>query len=424
MSGTLAVSLNGTRVGTIINIPGDYNIFAFDPAYVADPERPVLSQGLIDKNEDLIRVIPRTHTRSPPFFANLLPERDTLLRRIVAQQRGIKALAQDFPFLRSLGHDLPGAVFIEGIGMGDEPLSGDENDSNGSAQIRFSLAGMQLKFSARMANERFSIDDHLAGETWIVKMPTNAYSQLPENEFTIMSLATAVELDVPAIELRSLNSIPDALPYITALRSDEDKVFAIKRFDRGVGVQRIHAEDFNQVAAQKPEDKYENKSSSYIASVISQLCEPADLDEFVRRLIFGICVGNDDMHLKNWALIYPDGRHPKIAPMYDFVFTRMYLPDGALALTVGGKRRFGDMTLDALRSFARQSEISEKRVCVLADEMVEKIRSAWRQIKVTISNERLLTGLESHFGQVPLMNGKQGNFSGRSPAPARRLSRG
>jgi hypothetical protein len=31
--------------------------------------------------------------------------------------------------------------------------------------------------------------------------------------------------------------------------------------------------------------------------VISQICEPHDLDEFVRRLVFGISVGNDDMYL-------------------------------------------------------------------------------------------------------------------------------
>jgi serine/threonine-protein kinase HipA len=86
------------------------------------------------------------------------------------------------------------------------------------------------------------------------------------------------------------------------------------------------------------------------------------------------------MHLKNWALIYPDGRHPKIAPLYDFVFTRLCLPNGVLALTVGSKRRLADMTLDTLRAFAVQAEISEKRVGVLAAEMTEKIRSTWPRI--------------------------------------------
>jgi serine/threonine-protein kinase HipA len=421
MPGTLTVSLNSTRVGTINNIPGDYNIFAFDPEYAEDPKRPVLSQSLIDKNEDLIRIIPRTHTASPPFFANLLPERESLLRRIVARQNNIHTLAPDFPFLQLLGHDLPGAVLIEGTGTKDDTLAGDDSETPEIPSIRFSLAGVQLKFSARMADERFWIDEHGTGDTWIVKLPTNSYARLPENEFAIMSLATAVELDVPPIELRSVVSIPDALPYIKALRPDEDKLFAIKRFDRQTNGLRIHVEDFNQVAAQKPADKYEHRTSSYIAKVISQICEPADLDEFIRRLIFGICVGNDDMHLKNWALIYPDGIHPKIAPLYDFVFTRLYLPNGVLALTVGSKRRFADMTLDTLRAFAAQAEISEKRVGVLAAEMTEKIRSAWPEIKDTISDEQFSTALEHHFDHVPIMNGSPNG--GRRRSAARRLDR-
>ena len=30
--------------------------------------------------------------------------------------------------------------------------------------------------------------------------------------------------------------------------------------------------------------------------------------EFVRRLVFNALIGNGDAHLKNWSLIYPDGR--------------------------------------------------------------------------------------------------------------------
>jgi serine/threonine-protein kinase HipA len=421
MPGTLLVSLNAKRIGTINNIPGDYNIFAFDPEYAEDPKRPVLSQSLIDKNEDLIRIIPRTHTASPPFFANLLPEKESLLRQIVARQHGIQSIARDFPFLQLLGRDLPGAVLIEGTGTGGDAFAGYAGETPEIAPIRFSLAGVQLKFSARMADERFWIDEHGTGETWIVKLPTNSYARLPENEFAVMSLAAAVELDVPPIELRSLNSIPDASPYTAALRPDEDKVFAIKRFDRQIGGLRVHVEDFNQVAAQKPADKYEHRTSSYIAKVISQICEPEDLDEFVRRLIFGICVGNDDMHLKNWALIYPDGIHPKIAPLYDFVFTRLYLPNGGLALTVGGKRRFADMTLDTLCAFAAQAEISERRVGVLVAEMTEKIRSAWPQVKETITDERFSTALEHHFDDIPIMNGSPSG--GRRKSAALRLDR-
>jgi hypothetical protein len=79
------------------------------------------------------------------------------------------------------------------------------------------------------------------------------------------------------------------------------------------------------------------------------------------------------------------------------------------------------MTLDTLRAFAAQAEISAKRVGVLAAEMTEKIRSAWPQIKETISDERFSTALEHHFDHVPIMNGSPS--SGRRRSAARRLDR-
>jgi hypothetical protein len=79
------------------------------------------------------------------------------------------------------------------------------------------------------------------------------------------------------------------------------------------------------------------------------------------------------------------------------------------------------MTLDTLRAFAVEAEISEKRVGVLAAEMSDKIRSAWPQIKETISDERFSTALEHHFDQVPIMNGSPSG--GRHRSAARRLDR-
>jgi serine/threonine-protein kinase HipA len=406
MAGTLLVSLGQTRVGTLTNIPGDYNLFAFDPAYLADPDRPILSQSFIDKNGEPIRVVPRTHTISPPFFANLLPEEGTLLRSIIARQRGIKS-APDFPYLRALGQDLPGAVVVtdpEGLA---EAGFGVDRAEEGDPRVRFSLAGMQLKFSVSMLNDRLALTERRGeGGYWIVKLPTNAYPRLPENEFAVMSLAAAIGLDVPEIALRELDSVAGLPLDLPGLRADEPrKVYAIKRFDRRGDGTRLHVEDFNQIAAQKPDEKYDRKATSYIASVISQLCEPADVDEFVRRLVFGICVGNDDMHLKNWAIAYPDGRHARLAPMYDYIFSRLYFPGGTLALTVGGERDFSRITPEVMGAFARQAEVSGKRVNVLVREVVEKIRSAWPGTRARISDQALVSGLEEHFARVPIMTG-------------------
>lgn len=43
----------------------------------------------------------------------------------------------------------------------------------------------------------------------------------------------------------------------------------------------------------------------------------------VRRLTFSVVMGNGDMHLKNWSLIYPGaGDTPALAPVYDNAFGR------------------------------------------------------------------------------------------------------
>ena len=46
--------------------------------------------------------------------------------------------------------------------------------------------------------------------------------------------------------------------------------------------------------------------------------EPArDVQEFVNRFVVFILMGNTDAHLKNWAMVYPDGVNPVLAPLYD-----------------------------------------------------------------------------------------------------------
>jgi serine/threonine-protein kinase HipA len=402
------VWLGDTRVGTLTNIPGDYNLFSFAADFLDDPARPVLSQSLLSESGELIRVVPRTHTIAPPFFANLLPEEPTLLRSIVARQRRINK-ARDFPFLRALGADLPGAVIVRDLDALDEAeadaIGGDTPD--GIPPVRFSLAGVQLKFSASMFDDRFHVTQNDGDEHWIVKMPTNAYPRLPENEFAMMSLARSIGLNVPRIELRDLDSVVGLPAKLPGLRGGEPRlVYAIERFDRRPGGQRVHVEDLNQVAGQKPEDKYEHKATHFIGNVVGALCEPSDVDEFIRRVVFGICIGNDDMHLKNWAIAYPDRRNAALAPMYDFVCSRVYFPEGELALTVGGTRDSARVDLDTIRAFARRAEISAKRATVLAGEVVERIRSAWPHVRATIGDEELVAALERHFAVVPLMRGR------------------
>ena len=43
--------------------------------------------------------------------------------------------------------------------------------------------------------------------------------------------------------------------------------------------------------------------------------------------MFSVLIGNADMHLKNWSLLYPDRRTPVLSPAYDFVATLPYIPE-------------------------------------------------------------------------------------------------
>ena len=104
---TLRIKLGNRLVGTITNVVTDKNIFVFDPAYVEDEQRPVLSLSYYDIERKLIARPREVQRRLPPFFSNLLPERDGVLRDYLAQRAGISP-EREFPLLWLVGADLPG----------------------------------------------------------------------------------------------------------------------------------------------------------------------------------------------------------------------------------------------------------------------------------------------------------------------------
>ena len=72
--------------------------------------------------------------------------------------------------------------------------------------------------------------------------------------------------------------------------------------------------------------------------------------EFVRRLALAAVTGNEDMHLKNWPLVYPGaGDRPEFAPVYDVLSTIPYIPADALALSISGYLSFKAMDVNVGR---------------------------------------------------------------------------
>ena len=97
-------------------------------------------------------------------------------------------------------------------------------------------------------------------------------------------------------------------------------------------------------------------------------------------------IGNADMHLKNWSLLYPDGRTPVLSPAYDFVATLPYIPVDSLALTFGGSRTLSEITLEQVRHFTDTARLPMKPVWEIVRETVERTVEAWK----TLSHKELL----------------------------------
>jgi serine/threonine-protein kinase HipA len=404
----LEVLLNDRKVGVITALGGDQSIFSFDDAYADDPDRPTLSLSFKGEQGGLLRDHRPTQTRVMPFFSNLLPE--GTLRDYLAKRAGIKPM-REYPLLEVLGPDLPGAVTVRPLGEGvldddDEDQHEDETDGvAGQGALRFSLAGVQLKFSAvEKAQGGLTIPASGRGGDWIIKLPSIRFRGVAANEFSMMRLASTMGMDIPDVELVPLDQI-EGLPE--GIGKIEEEAFAIRRFDRREDGGRIHIEDFAQVFGVYPGEKYDKGSYRYLTKVLWLETGEAGVREFIRRLVFNTLIGNADMHLKNWSLIYPDGRTPQLSPGYDFLSTTVYIPDENAALKFARTKRMAEVTLDEIGYMAARAGLPEAMARDAAIEAVDRFHEVWgaERAHLPIADD-LAAEIERLLGVVPLAQGR------------------
>jgi serine/threonine-protein kinase HipA len=121
------------------------------------------------------------------------------------------------------------------------------------------------------------------GGDWIVKLPSPRFDAVPENEYAMMTLARAVGIDVPDVQLvatKDITGLPKDLPEAFG------QSLAVRRFDRPRPGERVHIEDFAQVFGVYPERKYLNASYGSIARVLWLETGEAGVTEYTRRLAF------------------------------------------------------------------------------------------------------------------------------------------
>ncbi len=403
----LEVMLYGEAIGTLTHIGGGRTIFAFNEDYINEQTRPTPGLGFKDQYGELITSFRPYSIKLMPFFSNLLPE--GRMRTYLAERAGVHP-EREFFLIWALGRDLSGAITIRSAdgeswppSVGDDAVSDQVTESaRGNKPLRFSLAGVQLKFSALEETRRgLTIPADGVGGSWIVKLPSREFAGVPENEYAMMTLARLIGMDVPAIRLVDVHDIGNLPPGLGNLKGQQ--AYAIERFDRLSDGTAIHTEDFAQVFGVYPDNKYERASMRSIARVLAAETGEADIVEFTRRLTFNMLIGNADMHLKNWSLIYPDRRHAALAPAYDFVSTIPYIVDDKAALNVSRSKAFADFSEDELSHLAAKAMLPEKLVLDTARETVASFHQHWHTEKKNLPlHADVITAIDEHVKTIPL----------------------
>lgn len=394
---TLRVLLHGELIGTLSHLPGDKNFFSFSTEYINRQDRPTVSLSFKDRFGELITDPQWTQTRLPPFFSNLLPE--GYMREYLAKRVGVND-EHEFFLLAALGRDLPGALQVCADHEIPPRQSREIINNTTKSPLQFSLAGIQVKFSAtKTTDKRWTIPVNGVGGSWIIKLPSNNYRGVPENEYSMMELARRIGIDVPEtalISLQQIRGIPEEMG------SMGPSAFVIKRFDRGGGGKLIHTEDFAQIFGVYPEKKYRAASYRNIAEVVWLETGEKGIAEWIRRLVFSILIGNGDMHLKNWSLIYPNQRTAALAPAYDLVSTIPYLPNESLALNFLDSKAFDAVTLAQFKRFAIKTQLPENLVLQTVQQTIQSFADAWHSMTDLPIEGSLKQAIEAHLTTLPL----------------------
>jgi serine/threonine-protein kinase HipA len=397
----LDVHLYGNPIATLTLVQGDRTLLAFNQSYIDDASRPTLSLSFKDQFGKLLTAFRPYQTVLPPFFSNLLPEGP--LRRYLAERAGVKQ-TREFFLLWMLGRDLPGALSVhpaQGEALPpqvEEELTPDERHN----VLRFSLAGVQLKFSALKNDPKrggLTIPVEGVGGSWIVKLPSHQYPGVPENEYSMMTLARAMGMDVPELQLIDVDAIKGLPEGIGELKG---QALAVKRFDR-TAEGPVHMEDFAQVFGVAPDEKYGHANYRGIARVLGIETGDSGVAEFIRRLVFSTLIGNADMHLKNWSLIYPDRRTPILSPAYDLLSTIPYIADDKMALNYSRTKKMTEFSKDELTHLAAKAKISEKLVLDTAAETVQRFKQIWADTKSDLPLEKkVVQRVDAHAATLPI----------------------
>lgn len=386
------ISLNDTVVGHIWS-DGSHSLFSLHDQYLNAPDRPVLGQYFEDRLQKRSRRVRGMH----PWFENILPEQSGALRRRYCRLLDIDPM-DSMGLLGALGNDLPGAVRIL-TDAGEPPTLDivDEERPSPLSSARFSLGGMQLKFSMSGEPERLllGVADR-DGMAWILKIGTPNLPMLAENENAIMNWCRSAGFDVPETHVVPADSLPDL-----GMAIDAPSGFLVRRYDR-LPRRRIHQEDFSQVLNSPPDRKYRATDAAGLLDLAQQILGPEGAEEGLRRLAASVATGNCDAHIKNWSLIYADEVTASWSPLYDQVCTAFYPHvDRKMSLRIGTARHMNEVDLSHFRWVGEKAGIPPESSEQIVEATLRSMAGVFSyQTSMPPALERCL---REHWRKVPVL---------------------
>jgi serine/threonine-protein kinase HipA len=220
---------------------------------------------------------------------------------------------------------------------------------------------------------------------------TRRYKHLSENEHATMSWARRAGFEVP----ETLVVPPEQVEAI--VQAPASSLFLIKRYDRSPRGP-IHQEDILQVTWLLSRWKYPREAGEGfsgdaaaagrrrhlttcqgLADVVQHLLGPPGVEEYLRRLVLAVAVGNNDAHLKNWSFVYPDRKRPTWSPLYDQVATVVWAGHDELALPLYDAHTFRKVTREHLIRLGTEHSLQQQAAGEIIDQTLQELLGAWEQ---------------------------------------------
>jgi serine/threonine-protein kinase HipA len=329
----LNVWMNGIPVGYWESTRQGERFRYFDEWLVDEQARPIsLSLPFLPGNA------PYQGQVVTDYFDNLLPDNDTIRRRLA--QRHQAAGTDAFNLLAKLGRDCVGAIQLlpDGETPSDvyeirgKPLNAAQiaqrlrNTTSAGAlgqgdhdeDLRLSIAGAQEKTALLRHGGRWLLPQGSTPTTHIFKLPLGLVGHMQAD------MRTSVESEWLCSRIVDAYGIPIAACEIG--RFEDQKALVVERFDRarstdGSWIIRLPQEDMCQATGTSPLRKYQADGGPGIARIMELLLgsDQAESDRktfFKTQIIFWVLAATDG-HAKNFSIGHLPGGRYRATPIYD-----------------------------------------------------------------------------------------------------------